>query len=200
MVIGPVLSKINRGVSSTIGLVGEKYHDHHKRKSVVAEQDAKEAQVLANEALVPDEKGGETTSDERIWALDEAVEPPDYETSQAQQRSGLDRTVSDLVHDVTSTRAVVPASELHLTQLSYPIIIPQRRPGSKARGWVRAYPPDLEGFGMDQNTFTQFLQNFENAQEASPWLKALYVAGNVVGLIPGHITLAVSISVTIAAG
>jgi hypothetical protein len=53
---------------------------------------------------------------------------------------------------------------------------------------------------VDEDTFLRFLQNFENAQQASPWLKAVYVAGSVVGFIPGHITLAVSISVQIAAG
>ncbi|KAF2027192.1 hypothetical protein EK21DRAFT_18480, partial [Setomelanomma holmii] len=84
--------------------------------------------------------------------------------------------------------------------LPYPIVIPQRRPGSKARGWARAYPPSLELVGMDQEAFLRFLANFENASEASPWLKTLYIAGNVVGLVPGHITMAVSLAVTIAAG
>jgi hypothetical protein len=200
MVIAPILRVVNKGISTGIGLVGEKYHDRKDRKSALAEQEtAGDSRVT--ELVNPSEPGEEIANDERIWALDDASGLPDYETSQDQQRPGVERTVSDLVHDVSATKeSQEPAAEGPAVALPYPVIIPQRRPGTKARGWARAYPPDLEALGVEEHTFLRFLQNFEDAQAASPWLKALYVAGNVVGLVPGHITLAVSLSLTITAG
>ena len=39
--------------------------------------------------------------------------------------------------------------------LSMPVIIPERRPGFKTRGFVRAYAPVLEEAGIDQDTFIE---------------------------------------------
>lgn len=196
-----MLRTITRGVSTGIGLAGEKYHDHKDRKTALAEQESKDVEVQVRELINPAVPGTETANDETIWALDEAAGPPSYETSHSLHRPDVERTVSDLVHDVTA----ISETEGHLPEaptgkLPYPVIIPQRRPGTKARGWARAYPPDLEALGVEQDMFLRFLQNFEDAQQASPWLKALYVAGNAVGLVPGHITMAVSISISFAAG
>lgn len=201
MVIAPILRTINKGISTGIGLAGEKYHDRKERKSALSEQKEENVDVQVRELINPAEPGAETANDERIWALDEAAGLPDYETSQAHHRPGAERTVSDLVHDVTAiSDAGGYQREASTLRLPYPAIIPQRRPGTKARGWARAYPPDLEALGVDQDTFLGFLQSFEDAQQASPWLRALYVSANVVGLVPGHITMAVSISVAVAAG
>jgi hypothetical protein len=38
-------------------------------------------------------------------------------------------------------------------RLPCPVIIPQRRPRDKKRGFVRAYAPVLESCGIDQKTF-----------------------------------------------
>lgn len=211
-----VIKAITKGVSTGIGLAGEKYEDRKDRKNTLAEQkrmgtrtSGEHERALSGsgsgakvtELINTSEPGEETANDERIWALDEVSDLPDYKTSQARDRPGVDRTVSDLVHEVAATREAHGQSTGPLAaSLPYPIIIPQRRPGTKARGWARAYPPDLEAIGVDEVTFLQFLQNFENAQQASPWLKTVYVAGSIVGFIPGHITMAVSISVQIAAG
>ncbi|KAL5119442.1 hypothetical protein ACEQ8H_002712 [Pleosporales sp. CAS-2024a] len=201
MVLAPIIRGINRGISTGIGLAGEKYHDHKERKIALAQQEEKSRDTQTTELVNPVDPGSETTSDEQIWALDDVSDPPNHETLEAQHRPGADRTISDLVHSVVAARdAHEQVIEAPTISLPYPVIIPQRRPGSKARGWVRAYPPDLDAVGVDQGTFLQFLQNFEDAQEASPWLKALYVAGNAVGFVPGHITFAVSICISVAAG
>jgi hypothetical protein len=198
MIIAPIIRGINKGISSGIGLAGEKYHDRKDRKTALAEQDRNSR---VTELVDPLDPGEETADDERIWALDDASGPPDYNTSQSRPRPGVERTVSDLVHEVAVTKeSQEPVVTGSTAALPYPIIIPQRRPGTKTRGWVRAYPPDLKALGVEDDTFLRFLQNFEDAQEASPWLRALYVAGGVVGLVPGTITRAVSISLIVAAG
>lgn len=194
-----LLEKITKGISSGVGLAGEKYQDHKNRKAALAEQKEQIATVQTGESPKP-AKPEDVAEDERIWALDEVSELPDYETLQAQYPSDPERTVEDLVNDVAKMRADGQALASQSVRLPYPVIIPQRRPGAKGRGFARAYPPDLETRGIDQETFMKFLQNFEDAQQASPWLKALCMAGDAVGMVPGTITLAVSMSVSITAG
>lgn len=208
MVIAPIIRTVVKGVSTGIGLAGEKYYDHKERKAALAEQDKSRSTSdleTTRELINPSEPGAETANDERIWALDEAAgDPPAYELedTQAQQhRPTAERTVSDLVRDVGTFKD--DNANYHSEQpirLPYPVIIPQRRPGTKSRGFARAYAPDLEAFGIDEDAFLRFLQGFQDASKASPWLNALYVSAGVVGFVPNHITMAVSISVQVTAG
>lgn len=50
-------------------------------------------------------------------------------------------------------------------RLAYPVIIPQRRPGSKIRGFVRAYAPVLGDYDIDQDAFLNFLKTFHKASQ-----------------------------------
>jgi hypothetical protein len=50
-------------------------------------------------------------------------------------------------------------------RLPYPIIIPQRRPEDKSRGWMLAYAPVLDEFGIDQTTFLKFLYDFNESHK-----------------------------------
>jgi hypothetical protein len=184
-----VLRIVNKGISTTIGLATEKYYDHKDRKAAL-------------EALPA---GEEFATNEHDWALDEAAgDPPEYnelDEQNAQARLQAERTISDLVHDSVPARSEkLQAHPDKDTKLPYPIIIPQRRPGTKTRGFARAYPPDLLSFGIDQESFMRFLDNFQESSKASPWLNALYISAGAVGLVPSTITLAVSISVQVAAG
>lgn len=51
--------------------------------------------------------------------------------------------------------------------LPCPVIIPQRRPHSKSRGFIRAYAPVLEDCGIDEATFMAFLDTFQKASQVS---------------------------------
>ncbi|KAF5700761.1 hypothetical protein FGLOB1_10553 [Fusarium globosum] len=77
-------------------------------------------------------------------------------------------------------------------RLNSPVVIPQRRPGNKERGFVEAYAPDLQAFGIDQETFIAFIQAINKAVQASKWLHAIQVAAMGTGFIPNHIALGVS--------
>lgn len=135
--------------------------------------------------------------DEQDWELDEAANPPSYdEAMHEKQRSA---SVGTLVHEVmphvqASSAAIVPTA-----RLPYPVIIPQRRPGTKGRGFVHAYAPDLEACGIDQTTFLKFIENFHEASQASPVFKVLFVAAGIAGMVPSAIAMAVTISVQVAA-
>ncbi len=82
-----------------------------------------------------------------------------------------------------------------------PVILPQRRPKQKSRGFVRAYAPLLgECAGIDQATFVDFLETFDKSSQASPALKVINLAAAAAGLVPSAIAMAVSISIQVAAG
>jgi hypothetical protein len=61
---------------------------------------------------------------------------------------------------------------LHCTletgSLLMPVILPKRRPESHHRGFVRAYTPVLEGSGIDQTTWLDFLDGFEKSIKLNP--------------------------------
>jgi hypothetical protein len=46
-----------------------------------------------------------------------------------------------------------------------PVIIPQRRPRNKDRGFVRAYAPVLGDCGISQEVFLQFLEDWDKASK-----------------------------------
>ncbi|KPI37532.1 uncharacterized protein AB675_3990 [Cyphellophora attinorum] len=87
--------------------------------------------------------------------------------------------------------------------LPYPVILPQRRPNNRSRGFVQAYPPDLGTYkGIDEITFLQFLAEFHKSSQASKAFTAVNVAAMVAGFTPGMIAFAVSnaVAMTSAVG
>ncbi|KAL1591400.1 hypothetical protein SLS60_012013 [Paraconiothyrium brasiliense] len=203
-----LIGKAVQGISAGIGLAGEKYYDHKERKAALAQQGQSSRSIENhNQGEVQnmdDEENGksntdeETADDERIWALDEAAgSPPAYEATE----SNPDQIIAELAHVVTESRNY--QAHIHpgeVSRLPNPVIIPQRRPGSKARGWTRAYAPDLEPLGIDQDTFMKFLDSWDKSAQGSPWLKAVALTAGIVGMaIPGPIVMGVTTAVSIAA-
>ncbi|KAL2405839.1 hypothetical protein ABEF95_002778 [Exophiala dermatitidis] len=76
------------------------------------------------------------------------------------------------------------------------VILPQRRPRDRGRGFVRAYAPVLyDCCRIPQQTFLDFLQDFDRASKASPIFDVVNIACLGVGMIPGSIPFAVSSTV-----
>lgn len=71
-------------------------------------------------------------------------------------------------------------------RLLHPVIIPQRRPGDRLRGFVRAYAPDLMNCGIDQETWIDLLITFTRASRAPKWMAAMNLAGGAGFAIPAH--------------
>lgn len=85
-------------------------------------------------------------------------------------------------------------------QLPFPVILPQRRPRDKKRGFVRAYAPVLLDCGIDQATFLEFLNIFYESSKADPWLHVVNIAATGIGFIPGGITTGVAVAVKVGVG
>ena len=48
-------------------------------------------------------------------------------------------------------------------RLEVPVVLPQRRPQTKMRGFVRAYAPVLEDCGINQTAWMDFLDHFHES-------------------------------------
>ena len=139
--------------------------------------------------------------DEATWDLDEAV------ASHHTPSTGIDEL--DDAKDKPDVRKVIqkfldahptPSIAPPIKPLPCPVIIPQRRPHSKGRGFVRAYAPVLESCGIDQGMFMDFLTAFHKASQASPVFEVIFVVGHLIGYAPTLTAMAISIPVQVGAG
>ncbi|CAK7563029.1 MAG: hypothetical protein SEPTF4163_000886 [Sporothrix epigloea] len=167
--------------------------------------------------------------DEAVWELDEmaeSVDPPSYEQAAGETtREGevspiaspteecpeddaelaeLQGTAKDeakkqirMVRQLVRLAGPAPSPS---RRIPCPVIIPQRRPRTKARGFVRAYAPVLGDCGISQDVFLQFLKGWYLASKASPWIDVVFVAAGIVGFVPEAGAQIASIVVQVAAG
>lgn len=62
-----------------------------------------------------------------------------------------------------------PYSDVAPSRLSCPVVIPQRSPGSKGRGFMRAYAPVLADYDFTEESFLAFLKSFHKASMVMNW-------------------------------
>lgn len=140
--------------------------------------------------------------DEAEWALDEATAEMETNEQQYDQAPDTNLESADGIASSFLTAHSLGKSSRHLTPLPQPVILPQRRPKTLSRGFVRGYAPILdECTGIDQKTFIDFLESFDKASKASPVFDVVNLAALGVGLIPSPITgltMGVSIAVQFA--
>lgn len=101
------------------------------------------------------------------------------------------------------TKALRRAPALMLVprgRLRYPVILPQRRPKMRQRGFIRAYAPALLDCGIDQPTFMAFLDELDKSTAWSPLLDLINLATLATIAIPGGIGNAVALPIQLATG
>lgn len=133
--------------------------------------------------------------DEEAWALDEAADRSGPTTPSEDPIQNANELI-----DVFLRNHPPPTNSDTKPKLPCPVILPQRRPRNKKRGFIRAYAPILEDCGIDQATFLDFLRTFYLASKSSPWLNVINAAAGIVGFVPGPITMGVSIATQFAVG
>ena len=85
-------------------------------------------------------------------------------------------------------------------KLPFPVVLPQRRPGTKTRGFVRGYAPILQESGTDQEMSQSFLKDFHKAMQACPIFEVVMVAAAIVSAYPDPIVGLFDQAVQLAAG
>lgn len=79
---------------------------------------------------------------------------------------------------------VVSDTSFQARPLPQAVILPQRRPRDRARGFVRAYASSLgEYSGIDQRTFIDFIMKWDKAAKAAPIFDVINIACFAVGMI-----------------
>ena len=128
-----------------------------------------------------DNDSDSSSGDEAEWALDDATGDIEESTVRDTPTNGANKQLGkDAQLTVKSLSAIVLATCLpppyQATKLPHPVILPQRRPGENARGFVRAYAPLLEDNGISQESFLSFIKNMHVASKASPVLTVVTVS------------------------
>ena len=95
---------------------------------------------------------------------------------------------------------VPPLPQYPVSRLPYPVVVPQRRPGSRSRGFARAYAPDLEGCGISENVFLDFVEDFDKSSQANPWILSVNLAGIAMNFVPIPSVIAMLVGSAIHAG
>nr|QJD20771.1 hypothetical protein [Aspergillus versicolor] len=171
-----VLERVNMVVAASIGLVAESINRH--------KQNAQAQQPQNSDDNPEDDQ----------WALDEIQddvsrisdsEDDDDDNNNDNDNKKKIRNPAHLADDFLK-RYPPPAPESTSSPLPLPVIIPQRRPGVRVRGFVRAYAPDLERCGIDQDTFMDFLVTFTRASRAPQWMGAFNLTAAAAFALPGH--------------
>ena len=195
-----------RGVAAGIGLASESIHHHKekKRERKLAESGAN-AQGNSSSASLPnicdpDDEGPREEGDEEQWQLDEAQDDIAPQPPQVQEKKKTTRNLVVIVEEFICKYPPPQYGDLAAVPrlLALPVILPQRRPKGRSRGFIRAYAPVLADCGIDQAMFLDFLETFNQATEASPWINAINLAGIAGFFVSPAISIAITVAIQIA--
>ena len=191
-----------KGVTGLVGLATEVHKYQKDKKAATAENTAQQPERSFpnpnSQRLPPPPPAGHLSDadDERLHELDDLSheigdEPPTYDdvvpsSSMAKSFNVDKKALSAPVHGVRP--------------LPYPIILPQRRPGSKGRGFIQAYPPSIGEYkGIDQDQFLGFLKEFHQQSQASHIFEVIIVGAEGAKWAPSAIAMVVGTGVQIGA-
>lgn len=173
-----------RMAATGVGLVSEALYHRRARNDLEREEKVHEPQQSTDAAT-------SEQLNEAIWNLD-AVERQAAVKDGDSQSPKSTKVSSDLA-EAFIQRHSSPHETNQNDRLAVPVILPQRRPENRGRGFVRAYAPVLADAGIDQATFLDFIDTFNKALEPSPWLNAINIAGSAGEAAPEPFTFLISI-------
>lgn len=180
-----------RGVSGVVGLASEsikarKTERHNSETSVSSASRSDSAHPV--EDLSSTQAGDEAGEDlENEWNLDDAQDEIAGEHSPGLVDADPERT---FMQKHSERPSFEPSG-----QLALPVVIPQRRPKDRSRGFIRAYAPVLRDVGIDQPTWLDFLDTLQKSSAADPWLNAINFASIGTMFMPHVIGFAVSYAI-----
>lgn len=189
-----LITNIVQNVGGGIGLASEAYKAHKANKTQLKSKTNLQQQepLPGNEISVPDR-------DEEAWELDEAQNDLIGEIEiQATDEATDPGTLADAFISRLPVSSSPAEPSLPREKLPFSVIIPQRRPADRSRGFVRAYPPILDTRGIDQTTFIDFIETFNKSTQASKWIAALNLASIGTIWLPTVTSILVSMAITAA--
>lgn len=173
--------RISKGIAGIIGL-GQEAYQHNKEKK----QAASSGEHNTSEDPRIDDN---VEDDEDHWVADEAQQQLHPDNGDAEKES-KESAVDWFKRRHPSPTHTVPQAG----QLPAPVVIPQKRPDMRSRGFVRAYAPDLDSCGVDQEAFLDFIEGFHKETNKQGFFHVTNIA---VGLSAMSYTLSVAPSVIV---
>ena len=203
--------KALQGLAAGIGLVSEASSVHKSKKqqssSSASSSSTPDEVPRGTGVLLPgnnSDAGADTL--EQQWILDEAQDelthssnnPPSPPYSSSTESVDQNDLAQRFISSYPSPPSYSTYADIPRPQLSAPVILPQRRPKNRERGFIRAYAPTLENCGIGQAMFIDFLNTAEKSCQANPWLSAINLASIGTMWMPSVTGIAVSIAIQIA--
>ncbi|RDL37720.1 uncharacterized protein BP5553_05153 [Venustampulla echinocandica] len=187
-------------IAGGIGLASESISARkEKNKAKKARENGTESSSSAPTQYQEEDHGHRDVAEgdtvEEQWDLDEAQDQLVARPEPTQ--GGYAPSIGEATDSFLQTYGRPPSyTEIAPARLPLPVILPQRRPKDRTRGFVRAYAPVLETVGIDQPAWFAFLDSFDKATEASPLFLYINLASIATTFIPHGIGMVVSIAIT----
>jgi hypothetical protein len=195
---GPI-GMLVRGIATGIGLASESIQHRKEKKASQAQAvgDGEHAAATTTEGReLQHDADMSQQMDEAVWELDAAQDQLAQDRVSEYQSKRAPATDEEVAGLANSFLVAHPRPPLYSGgQLTLPVVITQRRPESRTKGFVRAYSPLLEDVGIDQTTFLDFLGNLNKSLEPSPWIQAINLAAFAGQNVPEPFTIMISIAV-----
>ncbi|KAJ4171531.1 hypothetical protein NW754_013298 [Fusarium falciforme] len=208
-----------RLTAASIGFVSEAIHYRRLKKEAKKKQNASvtrqpdEVPIVAqlNEAIWElDAVGQEAVREERPQSpkeLDVSTEPKEpHEPEESKVRNKLQKPKPEEPKEPKEPKDVAKAflqrhpfecqTETN-TKLALPVILPQRRPKDRGRGFVRAYAPVLADVSIDQETFLDLIDSFNKSLEPNPYLYAINLTGLASMAAPDPFSMLIGASIDV---
>lgn len=207
-----------KGVAMGIGLASESIHAHKEKKEAKKLAQSRNFEAPEGNSHLTDESPADNSpelvthhsldkdresyeGDEAHWQLDEVqdtIQPPSSnEGIEKEKKNRPERNIVVIIDAFILKYPTPPQGELPFG-LQLPVILPQRRPKGRARGFIRAYAPVLMDCGIDQPMFIDFLETFNTATEASPWINMINFAGIAGSFVAHPFALLIQVAIYIS--
>lgn len=149
----------------------------------------RDGKVGAQEELTDDISDEPEDNLEEEWDLDDAQDEVTVTASEEPQGKDTRKPEEKFLSNHPPPGASLAG------HLPMPVILPQRRPKERSRGFIRAYAPLLENCGIDQATWLEFLDVFQKSSAANPWINAINLASFASLAVPSGFGVLVSMAI-----
>ncbi|KAH7072169.1 hypothetical protein BKA63DRAFT_63871 [Paraphoma chrysanthemicola] len=187
-----IVVDIVKSTAATVGFVSEIIHHQKDKKQAKKQMEALRSSTQAIEISRHDNLSDPTKSESKTSSKHQ------LQTDPQQTPPNLSKRTDDLT-SAFLTQSWTPVPTAPYQSLSLPIIIPQRRPMTRSRGFVRAYPPLLASYSIPETIFLSFIDTLNTVLAPNEWYNLLNLA-DVPGLfIPEPALMLVGVAAGLAA-
>ena len=156
-------ARIGKGIASLVGLGQEAYQHNKEKKQAAANRETAQSSDRLSDSEVED--------DEDDWLADDA-----QDGMSADQADGSKKSDEKGIEWFKKRHPAPPHLAPPTAKLPAPVIIPQKRPRMRTRGFVSAYAPALDACNVEQTAFLGFIDGFQQEITKQGYFNAVNIA------------------------